>query len=176
MVFTSVRDQEVQRHYEQIIETKLVKDRERKRRDREKHAIAKARAGEITPAVEQILDGERMWRAVHHRWACNQPDAPKSLRHALPDMSLFDAYVWVAHTRVWLRGDTPNSYNCAAELQRMGREQERSVNALRDRVGRSIDRMHLLQRLRLDDRKGPVWPRFTLADLREGLRHQLPTQ
>jgi hypothetical protein len=58
----------------------------------------------------------------------------------------------------------------------MGLEQHRSVNALRDRVGRSIERMHRLERLHISDQKDPVWPRFTLSDLKEGLRLQPPTE
>jgi hypothetical protein len=116
-----------------------------------------------------------MWRAVEHKKACGHPEAPKSLRHALPETSMFDAHVWVAHTRVWLRGVAPNPYSCATELHQMGLERQRSVNALRDRVRRSIDRMNMLERLRLGDQENPVWPKFRLADLKEGLRYQPPT-
>jgi hypothetical protein len=176
MNFTTHRDDEVREHYEQAIETKLAKDRERKCREREREIIEKARVGEITPEVEQVLHGHRTWRAVEHRKAAAHPEAPKWLRHAEREDSLFDASVWLAYTRIWLRGRDPNPYSCAVEFHRMGLELHRSVNALRDRVGRSIERMHRLQRLHIDDSKNPVWPRFTLSDLKEGLRVQPPTE
>jgi hypothetical protein len=175
MTFTTHRDHEVQDRYQRVIEAKLAKDRERKRRERERQAIEKAKAGDITPAVEQVLDGHRMWRAVEHRKAGSHPKAPKWLRHLPPDAHIFDANVWLAHTRVWLRGNAPNPYSCAVEFHRIGLEVNRSVNALRDRVGRSIDRLHRLQRLHLDDAGHPVWPRFTISDLKEGVRLIPPT-
>jgi hypothetical protein len=175
MTFTTHRDHEVQDHYQRVIEAKLVKDRERKRRERERRTIEKAMAGDITPEVEQVLDGHRMWRAAEHRKAASHAKAPKWLRHLPPDAHMFDANVWLAHTRVWLRGDNPNPYNCAVEFHRMHLEEDRSVNALRDRVGRSIDRLHRLQRLHLSDAKHSVWPRFTISDLKEGLRLIPPT-
>jgi hypothetical protein len=176
MTFTTHRDQEVRDHYEQTIEAKLAEDRERKRRERERQAIEKARVGEITPEVERVLDGHRAWRAVEHRRAAAHPKAPRWLRQAQRNDSLFDASVWLAYTRISLRGRDPNPYSCAVELHRMGLELHRSVNALRDRVGRSIERMHRLQRLNINDPKDPVWPRFTLSELKEGLRLQPPTK
>jgi hypothetical protein len=175
MAFTTHRDDEVRDHYERVVKAKLAKDRERKRRDRERQAIKKARAGEITPEVERVLHGHKTWRAVEHRKAAAHAAAPKWLRRAEKDDSLFDASVWLAHTRIWLRGRNPNPYSCALELHRMGLEQHRSVNALRDRVGRSIERMRRLQRLHINDQEHPVWPPFTLSDLKDGLRLQLPT-
>jgi hypothetical protein len=176
MTFTSIRDREIQKHYQQIIEAKLRKDCERKRRERKRQAIEKARVGEITPEVENVLDGHWRWRAVEHLKAASHAEAPKWLRTAKKSDSLFDAKVWLAHTLVWLRGRKPNPYNCAAELHRMGLEKHRSVNALRDRVGRSIERMHRLQRLKFDGAEDPVWPRFTLADLKDGLQPIPPTK
>jgi hypothetical protein len=175
LAFKSIRDHDVQDHYERVVQAKLVQDRERKRRDRERHEVAKARAGEITPAVEQVLEGHQRWRAVEHRKASSNLKAPPWLRRLPPDASMFDANVWLAYVRVWLRGHTPNPYSCAKELHVLGIAKDRSVNALRDRVGRSIERMHRLQRLRLDGAPGPVWPPFTLSDLREGVRLIDPT-
>ena len=172
LTFTSVNDLKAHDHYEAVIQKKLATDRERKRRARE--AINKARTGEITPAVGQVLDGHRAWRAVEHIKACRHAEAPKCLRKLPIDTSRFDANVWTAYNRVKLRGETPNPYSCSVELHCMGLEQNRSINALRDRVKRSIERLHVLERLRLDGATEPVWPRFKRKDLTEGLEPLLP--
>jgi hypothetical protein len=175
LTFASVNDQRVQEHYVAVIRVKSEKDRERKRRERAKRTIEKARAGEITCEVQTVLDGHRAWRAVEHYKACQHPEAPKCLRRLPIDTSRFDANVWAAYNRVRFRGETPNPYNCSVELHRMGLEQDRSINALRDRVRRSIERLHVLERLRLDGAAEPVWPRFKRKDLPEGLEPFLPT-
>lgn len=175
LTFTSINDHRVQQHYESVIRQKAATDRERKRRERAKQAIEKARAGEINSDVQVVFRGHRAWHAVEHIKASRHPMAPKCLRKLPIETSRFDAAVWEAYNRVKLRDVNPNPYSCSVELQRMGIEQHRSINALRDRVKRSIDRMHVLERLRLDGATEPVWPRFTRKDITEDLEHIPPT-
>jgi hypothetical protein len=167
--FTSENDEIAIAHYESVLRKRREKDRDRQRQKRLQRALERARAGEFNDEVEEILKLQRIWRQIRHAEAKKHPGAPRQLELAPPDSSVFDSQVWLAKTRLELRGKAVNDSNTAKEMQLLGFELHRSRNALRDRVRRSLTRVALLERFQLPGRTELVWPKFGHRELREAL-------
>lgn len=169
VLFTSENDKAAIAHYETILLDRLEKDRERQKQKRLRARLERARAGQFDEKVETVLKCQRIWRQIRHGKAKKHENAPRQLMLAPPDSSKFDSQVWLAKTRLELRGKSVNANNVAKEMQALGFEVHRSCNALRDRVRRSLSRAHLLERFHLPGSPEPVWPKFGHQELREEL-------
>ena len=169
--FTSDNDGRVQKYYEERIEEHQRRERERKRGERVKQAFLNARRGQLSPEVKQVLHEQCIWRSKRYEEVQRLPLAPLSLRKRNGGTVIFDALVWMACKRIEFRGDRPNPSSCARELQKLGLEHGRTHNALRDKTGRSLKRIGLLESTPMpgDPSGDPVWPRFTTKHLREAL-------
>lgn len=172
--FTNDNDRFVIEHYETILQERREKDRERHRQKRLRARLQRARAGQFDKEVEHVLDLQRIWRQIEHDRAGKHPQGPRRLKQAAPDSSKFDAQVWLAKTRLQLRGRTVNDSNTATEMQSLGFDVHRSHGGLRDRVRRSLDRVAFLEYTSLPGRTEPIWPRFGHRELREALDFHLP--
>jgi hypothetical protein len=165
--FTSDNDDRVQKYYEGLINERRLKERERKRVERVKVAIENARHGELSQELKQVLNAQCVWRSERYKELQRHPSAPLSLRKGRGDTVMFDSLVWLARTRIELRGGRPNPSNCARELHVLGLEHARNHNALRDKTGRSLRRIGLLESISMPDNLNGdrVWPRFTIKHL-----------
>jgi hypothetical protein len=77
--------------------------------------------------------------------------------------------VWLAKTRLLLRGARINDSSVAREIQTLGFETHRSHTAVRAAVRRSLGRLDLLESSALPGSRGPIWPTFGKRELREEL-------
>jgi hypothetical protein len=166
--FTSVNDALVAAHYDQLEEKRRAKDVERKRKERTKRSLERARRGEFGDDVLDVLNGQFAWRYAAHRRAQTHPQGPSQVIKA-KTASMFDARVWLAKTRLALRGIVTNDSNVAREMQAIGFEQHRTHGALRDAVRRALSRIHLLERTRLPGEIDAIWPRFGTRELADQL-------
>jgi hypothetical protein len=144
-----------------------------------KSALAKAQQGKLEPEVIEILKQQCLWRHDRYEQAWRLPSAPLPIRKTKDGSRSFDSLVWLAWKRLEMRGHQPNASSCATELRELGRECDRTHGALRDKVKRSINRMMLLEAMRMPgDPDGlRVWPPFAMRHLRRELdRHTLHGQ
>lgn len=167
--FSSHNDDECVVHYEKLVEARREKDRQRQRLARVNERMKRAHAGEFDSAVEQVLHGQRIWRQIEHMQAWKDPKGPRQLKRAPESSSVVDAQVWLAKTRIELRGGDANPSNTAHELHRLGFESNRLHNVLRDFVGRSLSRVALLERTAHPHRQAAIWPKFGRRELRDAL-------
>ena len=167
--FSSQNDDDTVAHYEKLVEARREKDRQRQRLRRVSERMKRTRAGELDSKVEQVLHGQRIWRQIEHMQAWKDPKGPRQLKQAPVTSSIVDARVWLAKTRIELRGGKANASNTAREIQSLGFELHRSHNALRDAVGRSLSRVALLERTAYPHRQSAIWPRFGPRELRDAL-------
>jgi hypothetical protein len=167
--FTSKNDADVIAHYEAIINQRREKDRDRQQKKRLRQRLLNIAVGQFDQKVEEILDNHRIWRQLRHAEASEHPAGPRQLKQPPASSSVFDAKVWLAKTRIELRGKLTNDSNIAREMQSLGWELHRSHSALRDAVRRSLGRVLLLERFHLPDQSEPIWPRFGSAQLRDAL-------
>lgn len=168
VMFTSVNDALVAAHYDELEERRRAKDAERKRKERAKRSLERARQGEFDEVVLNALHGQLAWRYAAHRRAQAHPQGPPQVIKA-KTASIFDARVWLAKTRLTLRGITTNDSNVAREMQAIGFEQHRSHGALRDAVRRALGRIDRLERTRLPGESEPIWPLFGFRELADQL-------
>lgn len=173
--FSSVNDPIAVAYYEEILSDRRNKDQDRQCRRRLIDRLKRARAGEFDDEVIEVLHRHRIWRQFQHAAARQHEDGPRRLKQSPVNSSSFDAYVWLAKTRLTLQKKVPNDSNVAREMQSLGLELHRTHNALRDRVRRSLTRVALLERHQMPDRLEPVWPQFGSRELQEDLAFALPT-
>jgi hypothetical protein len=166
--FKSVNDAQVAKYYDELAIQRRAKDAERKRKERTKASLERARRGEFDEPVASALHGQFVWRYVAHRRAQSHPQAPYQLKRS-GTASKFDARVWLAKARLELRGIVTNDSNVAREMQVIGFERHRSHGALRDAVRRALSRIDRLERTTLPGEEDAIWPRFGARELRDQL-------
>lgn len=164
--FTNVNNAAAAQFHQAALEQAREKDRLRQQAKRLRIRLQKLADGEFDPEVESILEKQRVWRMIQFRMLKQHAECPNNIRRTVDSSAEFDSWVWMAKTRIELRSEAVNPYRIAQELHRLGRETGRSVNALRDAVSRTLRRIATLERLHIDQRLAPVWPRFGKAELR----------
>jgi len=133
----------------------------RKQEERERNALLDLRANQIPEILAEHLPGERQDRLIRYRQFRDSGLAPKAIAVDPRNQNAqFTADVWLAKTRLTLRGKPPTAYAIATEMIANGQSYELRHASLRDRVNGALKRIELLETYRLAGRSEPVWPSF----------------
>lgn len=168
--FTSVNDDYATQWIQEQRDVHRQRATERKRKERANKAKMALRNQEVPLLLVKRLEGERIFRAELFRRFQREVSAPKCVTvDPSGDSADFTAELWLAKTKLKIKGKPTSAYGVAKELA--GRDRFRHVNfeVLRGRVSPGLRRVDLLERTRWPSGSTPVWPPFdpkqTLAEL-----------
>lgn len=163
--FTSVNDEYALSWPRDEKQRKLDADARRQREKRARDARRELKDHQIPEELISQLDHERFFRIARFGMFAKSVGAPKTVTID-PDgtNAAFTADVWRAKTILSIRSSKTKpvtSYAIAGLMTGEGRAYELNREVLRDRVGRALKRIEVLESRQLPGSNEPVWPTFS---------------
>ena len=146
-----------------------------KRDQRNRDALRSLRNNDIHPLLEAQLDVETTFRRIRYDFYRQSGEAPKSITiDPAENNNKFTADVWLARTRLSIRGKPTTASGIAAEMIRVGSSYGLAHSVLSDRVRKALVRVEHLETRLLPGTSERVWPPFYPKQTLEGLLNDTP--
>jgi hypothetical protein len=163
--FTSINDEYAASWARNEKQRDLDNDARRQREKRARDARSELKAHQVPEELVSQLEHERIFRIVRFRMFAKSVGAPMTVRID-PDgtNATFTADVWRAKTILSIRAIQTKpitAYAIAGLMTEEGRTYGLKREVLRDRVGRALKRIDVLEASPLPEGIGSVWPPFS---------------
>lgn len=163
--FTSINDEYAaswpRDEKQRILDSAAHRQREKRARD----ARRELREHLVPEEIVSHLEHERMFRIVRFRQFAKSAGAPKTVTvDPNGTNAAFTADVWHARMLLSIRAGqtkTITAYAIAGLMTGEGRSYGLEQEVLRDRVGKALKRIAVLETRFLPEANGPVWPAFS---------------